>query len=116
MNLHGLFSLQGNNCYPNKVEHAQVYAVGVKCKAPVPLKLFRSDFKIDENSFDYMFSRICSSYIYNTIFCTNYFDVCKILLLSYQSPLSYNDANFQRIRDSFDLLLVRQVPGYIIEV
>ena len=74
-------------------------------QAPVPLSIFRSNSKFDENS---KHSSVKYTRPITTIFCTRHCrDVCKISLWSVEYIL-----NFHRISNSIEICLVGRAPDH----
>ena len=84
-------------------------------QAPVPLSIFRSNSKFDENS------KHSSVYVadHNDILHTSRQchcrDVCKISLWSVEYIWNYSVLNFHRISNSIEICLVGRAPGVISE-
>ena len=79
---------------------------------PVPLSIFRSNSKFDENS-------ECSSFKYirpiTTIFCTRHDSVTVVTCAKYRCDRPYilhqSVLNFHRISNSIEICLVGRAPG-----
>ena len=84
-------------------------------QAPVPLSIFRSNSKFDENSKHS--SEKCIRPI-TTIFCTRQChcrDVCKISLWSVEYIRNYRVLNFHQISNSIEICLVGRAPVLLLQ-
>ena len=81
-------------------------------QAPVPLSIFRSNSKFDENS-------ECSSFEYTrpitTIFCTRHDSDTVVTCAKYRCdrPRIFFVLNFHRISNSIEICLVERAPGHV---
>ena len=75
--------------------------------APVPLSIFRSNSKFDENS---KHSSVKYTWPITTIFCTRHDSVTVVTCAKYRCDRNYSVLNFHRISNSIEICLVGQAP------